>query len=79
MLQTAIADAAGEGADVAQSMLVTVFNLAVAGGGVVGGLLLDSTGAGSFAWAVALLGLITWFTVWRGKTYAFKAERRSRG
>ncbi|EOS53602.1 MULTISPECIES: MFS transporter [Paenibacillus] len=79
LLQTAIADAAGEGADVAQSMLVTVFNLAVAGGGVVGGLLLDSTGAGSFAWAVALLGLIIWFTVWRGKTYAFKAERRSRG
>ena len=79
LLQTAIADAAGEGADVAQSMLVTVFNLAVAGGSVVGGLLLDYTGAGSFAWAVALLGLITWFKVWRGKTYAFKANRRSIG
>lgn len=37
LLQTAIADAAGDGADAAQSMLVTVFNLAVAGGGVVAG------------------------------------------
>ncbi len=32
LLQTALADNAGEAADVAQSMLVTVFNLAVAGG-----------------------------------------------
>jgi predicted MFS family arabinose efflux permease len=79
LLQTAIADAAGEGADVAQSMLVTIFNLAVAGGGVIGGLLLDHTGAGSIPWAVALLSLITLFTVWKGKTYAFKPERRSFG
>jgi predicted MFS family arabinose efflux permease len=77
LLQTAIADAAGEGADVAQSMLVTIFNLAVAGGGVMGGLLLDHTGAGSIPWAVALLCLIALFTVWRGKTYAFKPDRRS--
>ncbi|EOO25538.1 hypothetical protein IIU_06131 [Bacillus cereus VD133] len=39
LLQTAIADAAGDGADVAQSMFVTVFNLAVSGGGIVGGAL----------------------------------------
>lgn len=44
LLQTACADAAGEGGDVAQSMLVTVWNSAIALGGIVGGLLL--TGAG---------------------------------
>lgn len=44
LLQTAIADTAGEGADVAQSMLVTVFNLAVAGGGLLGGVLLQKIG-----------------------------------
>ncbi|WP_340615623.1 hypothetical protein [Xenorhabdus entomophaga] len=37
LLQTAIADTAGDGADVAQSMLVTGFNLAVASGGLIGG------------------------------------------
>lgn len=41
LLQTAIADTAGEGADVAQSMLVTIFNFAVAGGGLLGGILLQ--------------------------------------
>ncbi|KHF77845.1 Major facilitator family transporter [Acinetobacter sp. neg1] len=39
-IATAIADNAGEGADVAQSMLVTVFNLAIAGGGLLGGIFL---------------------------------------
>src|SRR6218665_2149736 len=44
LLQTAVGDVAGDGADVAQSMLVTVWNLAVAGGGFVGGVLLESAG-----------------------------------
>ncbi|MDR0225358.1 MAG: MFS transporter [Burkholderiaceae bacterium] len=57
LLQTALADAAGEGADVAQSMLVTVFNLAVAGGGVAGGWLLGWLGAPALPWALALLAL----------------------
>ena len=41
------AEAAGPGADVAQSILATVWNVAIAGGGIVGGLLLDACGAGS--------------------------------
>ncbi|WP_263144963.1 MFS transporter [Pseudomonas sp. RIT-PI-AD] len=56
LLQTASADAAGDGADVAQSMIVTVWNLAIAGGGLLGGLLLERAGVGSVPWA--LLGLI---------------------
>jgi len=40
LTQTAIAEAAGESADVAQSMLVTVWNTAIGGGGIIGGVLL---------------------------------------
>ncbi|WMX48088.1 hypothetical protein RGF97_29320 [Streptomyces roseicoloratus] len=63
LLQTAIADAAGDGADVAQSMLVTVFNLAVAGGGVVGGLLLESSGPASFPWVLLAFATLAFAVV----------------
>ena len=56
LLQTALAKSAGNSADAAQSMLVTVWNLGIAGGGLVGGLLLERWGAVVFPWAV--LGLI---------------------
>ena len=65
LLQTAIADTAGDGADVAQSMLVAIFNLAVAGGGIAGDLLLEQAGPSSFSptrLILALLGLsVVWF------------------
>ncbi|WP_395606698.1 MFS transporter [Pseudomonas sp. B22129] len=56
LLQTALAKSAGPSADAAQSMLVTVWNLGIAGGGLAGGLLLQGLGVGSFAWAV--IGLL---------------------
>lgn len=59
LLQTALAKSAGESADAAQSMLVTVWNLGIAGGGLAGGLLLQSWGVVAFPWAVALLMLLT--------------------
>jgi predicted MFS family arabinose efflux permease len=77
LLQTATADAAGEGADVAQSMLVTVFNLAVAGGGVVGGVLLESAGAASFPWALVGLALLALAVAWRASGHGFMPGRRS--
>ena len=55
LLQTALAKAAGDSADAAQSMLVTVWNLGIAGGGLAGGLLLQSWGVIAFPWAVVLL------------------------
>ncbi|SKB02937.1 Predicted arabinose efflux permease, MFS family [Pseudomonas extremaustralis] len=58
LLQTALAKSAGESADAAQSMLVTVWNLGIAGGGLAGGLLLQSWGVVAFPWAVALLMLL---------------------
>lgn len=66
LLQTALAGVAGENADVAQSMFVTIFNLAIAAAGVTGAVLLQNIGAMSLPWAVmglALLGLtIVWTT-----------------
>jgi predicted MFS family arabinose efflux permease len=55
LLQTALAKAAGDSADAAQSMLVTVWNLGIAGGGLVGGVLLQGWGVIAFPWAVVAL------------------------
>ncbi|WP_181775694.1 MFS transporter [Amycolatopsis pittospori] len=76
LLQTAIADAAGDGADVAQSMLVTIFNLAVAGGGLVGGLLLESAGVVAFPWVLLVMGLLALVTVWFARAHGFKPGHR---
>lgn len=62
LLQTALADAAGDGADVALSLNVVVWNGAIAGGGVLGGVLLDHYGATSFPWAMFAL-LIAGFAI----------------
>ena len=51
LFQTALARRAGASADLAQSLLVTGWNLAIAGGGAFGGLLLDRIGAQSLAFA----------------------------
>lgn len=50
MFQTASARAAGHSADVAQAMIVTVWNIAIASGALVGGILLDRVGAGILPW-----------------------------
>ncbi|VVO38156.1 Purine efflux pump PbuE [Pseudomonas fluorescens] len=55
LLQTASAKAAKDAADTAQSMLVTLWNVGIAGGGLAGGLLLNNLGAGNFPWIVAAL------------------------
>jgi predicted MFS family arabinose efflux permease len=52
LLQTALGHAAGPAADTAQAILVTLWNTALALGGIIGGLLLDGLGAGSFPWSV---------------------------
>ncbi|ENW19437.1 Major facilitator family transporter [Acinetobacter haemolyticus CIP 64.3 = MTCC 9819] len=72
LLQTAIADTAGEGADVAQSMLVTVFNLAVAGGGLLGGVLLQKIGPSSFTIAMCILSIISVYAVLQAKAHGFR-------
>ncbi|MET8702343.1 MFS transporter [Kitasatospora sp. NPDC004723] len=75
LLQTAAGDAGGEQADAAQAMLVTLWNAAMAGGGVAGGLLLDRLGTGSFPWAVLLLLLPVLALVLAARTHGFPARR----
>jgi predicted MFS family arabinose efflux permease len=55
--QTALSRLAGGSVDIAQSMLTTGWNTAVASGGILGGILLNSTGAASFPWVV--IGCLT--------------------
>ncbi|MEV0248738.1 MFS transporter [Nocardia sp. NPDC050712] len=76
LLQTAMADAAGAEADVAQSMLVTVFNLAVAAGGVIGGLLLGGAGAGALPVAALLAACAALVIVAVSAAHAFTRGRR---
>jgi predicted MFS family arabinose efflux permease len=64
LFQTALARAAGAAADVAQSMLVTAWNLAIAGGGLVGGVLLDRLGAGAFPPVVLALLAVALAVAW---------------
>ena len=59
LLQTALAKAAGESADAAQAMLVTVWNLGIAGGGLLGAMLLAGLGVGAFPWVIAGLLAVT--------------------
>jgi predicted MFS family arabinose efflux permease len=76
LLQTALADSAGEHADVAQSILVTVFNLAVAGGGLVGGLVVDRAGATSLPWILLPLAILALVTTWQTKGHGFRTGGR---
>ncbi len=76
LLQTALADAAQEDADVAQSMLVTVFNLAVAAGGWLGGMILNHTGASSFPHYMLGLLIIALLIVSLSHQHAFKSGQR---
>jgi predicted MFS family arabinose efflux permease len=79
LLQTALADAAGDGADVALSLNVVAWNSAIAGSGVVGGVLLDTWGVASFPWAMALLIALSFAIAWRARTHAFKPGARGAG
>lgn len=76
LLQTALADCAGDHADVAQSILVTVFNLAVAGGGLIGGLAMDKAGAASLPWIVLPLILLALAAAWQAESHGFRSGRR---
>lgn len=71
LLQTACAKTAGDAADTAQSMLVTMWNIGIAGGGLAGGLLLDSLGVMSFPWVVVGLLVITLLVTANARTDGF--------
>lgn len=72
LLQKDMADRAGDNSDVAQSMFVTVFNLAIAIGGITGGVLLEKLGASSFPWAILLFSALIFFCLSNRKRTAPK-------
>ncbi|WP_040268934.1 MFS transporter [Pseudomonas rhodesiae] len=79
LLQTALADAAGDGADVALSLNVVAWNSAIAGSGVVGGVLLDTWGVAAFAWAMLLLVGVAFAIAWAASAHGFRPGARGAG
>ncbi|MGY3026713.1 putative MFS family arabinose efflux permease [Pseudomonas lurida] len=77
LLQTALADAAGDGADVALSLNVVAWNSAIAGSGVVGGVLLESWGVAAFPWAMLVLIGVSLAIAWGARAHGFKPGRRA--
>lgn len=55
LLQSAVGLAGGRAADTAQAMLVTLWNVAMAGGGAAGAALLGVFGAGALPWSVVAM------------------------
>ncbi|MGE1174944.1 MFS transporter [Pseudomonas sp. BW7P1] len=71
LLQTASAKAAAEAADTAQSMLVTLWNVGIAAGGLAGGLLLNVPGVQTFPWIVTGLSLLTLWATANARKHGF--------
>ncbi|HVJ09467.1 MAG TPA: MFS transporter [Acidisarcina sp.] len=71
LLQTALADAAGDGVDLAQALNTTTWNLAIAGGGMIGGALIATAGVDSFAWVSLALLTIALLLAWKAKANGF--------
>ncbi|MHB0953183.1 MAG: MFS transporter [Allorhizobium sp.] len=78
LFQTASAKAAGKAADVAQSMIVTVWNIAMAGGGIIGALLLENAGVGVFPWAVIILLVATFVVAWMARRHGFPSATQTK-
>lgn len=76
LLQTAIADATGEHADMAQSMVVVAWNLAIAGGGLTGGILLETVGVKTFPQTMLILLAAGLIIAWRAKKHGFRPGAR---
>jgi predicted MFS family arabinose efflux permease len=71
LLQTAIAQAGGKSADIAQSMLVTAWNVAIGGGGIIGGFLLELLGAKFLPWSLIFLLIPSVLAAWKAKKHGF--------
>ena len=75
LLQTALAQSVGEkNVDAAMSMNTTVWNTAIAGGGIIGGLLLDSFGSISFPITILVLAILAIGIVLSNQKYAFQKQ-----
>ena len=79
LLVTAGADAAQNGVDVAQAMNTTAWNIAIAGGSAVGGVLLARFGPGSLLWAVLAALALALLTAWCARHHGFPPGPRQPG
>lgn len=78
LFQTAMVIRAKEATDIAQSMLVTVWNLAIAGGGILGGIVLERVGTQGFTPLLLLLLTVAMWMAWSaGKNAEVCAQQRS--
>jgi predicted MFS family arabinose efflux permease len=66
---------AGTAVDAAQSVMVTGWNIGIAGGGIVGGVLLTSLGAASLGWATFALLVLALIIVVVARRHAFPLAR----
>lgn len=76
LLQTALADTAGEYADIALSMNVVTWNSAIALGGLTGGFLLRNEGASVLPWVLVVLLIIALIIAFRARTHGFPSGNR---
>lgn len=75
LFQTTAATTSGQASDVAQSMIVTAWNLAIAGGGTIGGLLLEHSDISWLSWSVLVLLLLTYVIAFLAKDRGFPSSR----
>lgn len=78
LLQTAAGKAGREHADLALAMLVTLWNLAMATGGAVGGALLVAFGPSVFAWVVVAMLVPSLLITLSARVHGFPAPAPSR-
>jgi predicted MFS family arabinose efflux permease len=71
LFQTASAKAAGSVADIAQSIVVTVWNVAIAGGGIIGGIVLNSYNVMVFPWMLLVLLTLALLVVLNARSAGF--------
>ncbi|VDZ78209.1 membrane transport protein [Salmonella bongori] len=76
LLQAALAKTAGNAIDVAQSMMVTVWNVAISGGGLLGGILLGRLGIQSLPFAVEGLLVVTFVVAFNARQHGFTDVRK---
>lgn len=77
LLQTALADTAGEYADIALSLNVVTWNSAIALGGILGGLLIKYYDVGNIPWVLALLLTVAFIIALQARHHGFPMGRRS--
>ncbi|MES1037527.1 MFS transporter [Bacillus pumilus] len=76
LTQTAIADHAKQGADLAQSMLVTVWNLAIGGGSAIGAILMESFDVSSIPLVMLFLIALGLLVAFRANVYGFPLKTK---